>query len=234
MSQSQHQYQHQSPAHDKLHDPNIDIRQLITREFWDERYSSADRIWSGNPNPQLVMHVANLTPGAALDLGCGEGADAVWLAARGWQVTAVDVSTVALERAAREAATVGQEVADRITWQQADALSWAPPAGFFDLVSAQYVHPPIGLRDEVTRRLAAAVQPGGMLLIVGHHPSDTETIGRPKHLSELMFTPEQIAAALDAAEWESIQALIPSREVTHPDGHPVTIHDSVLVAVRRR
>jgi SAM-dependent methyltransferase len=233
MSPHHNQAEHQKPSHDKLHDPNIDIRDLFTQEFWDERYGSAERIWSGNPNPQVVTHVADLPPGTALDLGCGEGADAVWLAARGWHVTAVDVSTVALERAAREAVKVGQEVADRINWKQVDALSWAPPSGLFDLVSAQFVHPPVELRDEVSRRLAAAVRPGGMLLIVGHHPSDTETIGRPKHLSDLMFTPDQIAVALDPTEWERIQALIPSREVTDADGQAVTIHDSVLVAVRR-
>ena len=92
---------------------------LFTQEFWDARYRSADRIWSGNPNPHLVAHVAELVPRTALDVGCGEGADTIWLASLGWHVTAIDVSTVALDRAAEQAAAAGRRVADRITWQHA-------------------------------------------------------------------------------------------------------------------
>src|SRR2546430_12503786 len=115
---------------------------LFTQEFWDERYRSSDRVWSGEPNPRLVERVSDLTPGTALDVGSGEGADAIWLAARGWQVTAIDVSTVALDRAAERAAEAGAEVANRITWQQADVLTWDPAPLQFDLVSAQFMHLP--------------------------------------------------------------------------------------------
>jgi len=95
----------------EAHDHEI----MFTAEYWDERYGSADSIWSGNPNPRLVSVAQELRPGVALDVGCGEGADAVWLAARGWRVTGVDVSTVALQRAERAARTAGPGLADLIT-----------------------------------------------------------------------------------------------------------------------
>ena len=104
---------------------------------WDDMYRSRARVWSGRPNPQLVAETAGLTPGTALDLGCGEGADALWLAERGWTVTAVDVSAVALERAAGHAAA--SEAGSSITWLQRDLEAWAPD-GQFDLVSAQFLH----------------------------------------------------------------------------------------------
>jgi len=87
---------HDHTSHDHAPDTIPDVATMFTPEFWDDRYRSAPAIWSGNPNPRLVEHVADLAPGAALDVGCGEGADAIWLAARGWKVTGIDVSTVAL------------------------------------------------------------------------------------------------------------------------------------------
>lgn len=205
----------------------------FTQEFWDERYRSAERIWSGNPNPHLVATATDLAPGSALDVGSGEGADAIWLASKGWRVTGVDVSAVALERAAERAARVGAEVADRITWQQADVLSWEPAPLQFDLVSAQFMHLPNAALEDLHRRLAAAVRRGGTLLVVGHHPSDLETtMGRPNH-PELMFTTEQIAATLPAQDWESVTASAPERQAVDPDGQCVTVHDAVLRALRR-
>ena len=100
-----------------------DHEHMFTQEYWDERYGSAGAIWSGNPNPHLVAHVADLAPGSALDVGSGEGADAIWLATRGWQVMGIDLSTVALERAAQLASRAGQDIAERITWDSCiDAL----------------------------------------------------------------------------------------------------------------
>ena len=207
---------------------------MFSQEAWDERYSSADRIWSGNPNPRLVAAAAELTPAAALDVGCGEGSDTIWLASHGWRVTGVDVSAVALGRAAGQAAAAGQQVADRITWQRADVLSWIPPARQFDLVSAQFMQLPQAELASLHRRLADAVRPGGVLLIVGHHPSDLDSgIGRPHH-PELMFTAEQVAATLDPSEWSITQATAPERQVLNPDGDPVTIRDAVLQATRLR
>jgi len=216
------------------HDHTVDVAALLSQEFWDARYGSADKIWSGNPNPHLVEQVAELAPGTALDVGSGEGADAIWLASRGWHVTGIDVSTVALDRAAARAAEAGAEVADRITWQQADILSWDPAPLQFDLVSAQFMHLPTLARESLHRRLAAAVRPGGTLLIVGHHPSDLETsVGRP-NLPDFLFTEDQIAAALEPDDWQIIVAAAPERQTLDPDGRPVTIRDAVLRAQRRK
>ena len=174
-----------------------------------------------------------LAPAAALDVGCGEGADAIWLASK-----AGTFRRRHLRRRAgpsrQPAAIAGPEIADRITWQQADLLSWVPPARQFDLVSAQFMQLPQPERASLHRRLAEAVRPGGVLLIVGHHPSDLDSgIGRPHH-PELMFTAEQVAAALDPSEWTITQATAPERQVLNPDGDPVTIRDAVLQATRLR
>jgi SAM-dependent methyltransferase len=206
---------------------------MWTREFWDERYGSAANIWSGNPNPHLVAQVADLRPGTALDVGSGEGADAIWLAGRGWQVTGIDVSTVALERAAERAASRGREVVDRISWQQADILTWDPAPRQFDLISAQFMHLPRSVREVVYRRLVAAVRPGGSLLIVGHHPSDLETTMRRPNLPDLFFTAEQVAAGLDPDDWQVVVAASPERQAFDSEGRPVTIRDAVMHAIRR-
>src|SRR6201999_233202 len=138
---------------------------VFDRGFWEELYGSQTSLWTGRPNPQLVTEAADLRPGRALDAGCGEGGDALWLAASGWQVTAVDFSATALARGAKEAAAQGLD--ERISWQQADLTSWSPEDQF-DLVSAQFMHLPTPERTALFARLAAAVAPGGTLLIVGH------------------------------------------------------------------
>jgi 2-polyprenyl-3-methyl-5-hydroxy-6-metoxy-1,4-benzoquinol methylase len=216
-------------SHDHSTD-STDSTELFTQEFWDARYSTADAIWSGNPNVQLVEHVAELAPGTALDVGCGEGADAIWLAERGWQVTGIDVSSVALARAAAQAARAG--VADRTSWEQADLASWDPTPRQFDLVSAQFIQLPRDWLQRVHRRLAAAVRPGGTLFIVGHHPQDELPTGLT-HLGDLRFTGEQVAAALDPADWQIVAVASPARQARDPDGNPMTIHDAVMHAVRR-
>lgn len=206
----------------------------FTAKFWDERYGSKPTIWSGNPNQRLVEQVSDLAPGRALDVGSGEGADAIWLARRGWQVTGIDVSTVALERAATVAAGAGAGIAERISWQQADVLTWGPAPETFDLVSAQFMHLPPEALAALHTRLAAAVRPGGTLLIVGHHPLDHETGVRPTGSAELLFTAEAIAARLDPELWEIAVAEAQSRQGKHPEsGEPVTWHDAVLAARRR-
>jgi SAM-dependent methyltransferase len=152
------------------HDHSPDFTVQFSQDFWDDRYRSADELWSGQPNPQLVAQAASLMPGDALDVGCGEGADAIWLAQRGWTVTGVDISAVALERAAGHSAACGDEIARRIAWRQADLLSWDPGPERYDLVCAQFMYLPARELESLHRRLAAAVRPGGTLLIVLHHP----------------------------------------------------------------
>jgi SAM-dependent methyltransferase len=201
--------------------------------FWDERYRSAHRIWSGNPNPQLVAEAASLTPGRALDAGCGEGADAIWLARQGWTVTAVDVSQVAIERGAGHAAAADETAAARISWQREDLKTWDPGAHRYDLVSAQFMHLPSPTYEDMCRRLAGAVRPGGTLLIVGHHPDDMhENLGRAGHAGAFP-SPEQLVALLDPASWEIAVAGAVRRPAADLDGQPVTVTDTVLRAVRR-
>lgn len=199
--------------------------------FWDERYRSQAALWSGNPNRHLVVEVDDLAPAAALDVGAGEGADAIWLASRGWHVTAVDISAVALERAAGHAAEAGSAVAERIHWLHQDMLDWDPPRDRYDLVSAQYVHLPRELRRALFDRLALAVAPGGTLLLVGHHPSDMEAAPRSQPI-ERYFTGDELARELDAARWEVVTNMTAERTGTH-DGRTVVLHDTVMRARRR-
>ena len=206
-------------------------REQFTAEFWDERYRSAHSLWSGNPNPHLIAEAGDLAPGAALDAGAGEGADAIWLARRGWRVTAIDVSAVALERAAGHAAAAGGEIAGRIQWRREDLLAWQPPERAYDLVSAQFLHLPAGIRQQVFARLAAAVASGGTLLIVGHHPADLETTMPRPNQPELFFTGGELASGL-GGEWEVVTNVAAAREATDPEGRPVTIHDTVFRARR--
>jgi SAM-dependent methyltransferase len=126
--------------------------------FWDERYRQHGSVWSPNPNPHLLAEAAGLRPGSVLDVGSGEGADSLWLARQGWRVTAVDISSVALARAAERAAQ-DAEAAARITWVHHDLTSSPPPSGTFDLVSAQFMHLPLAERTELYHRLAASVSP---------------------------------------------------------------------------
>ena len=150
-------------------------------------------------------------------------------------MTAVDISPVALERAARRAAAAGESAADRITWQQADILAWTPPPAQFDLVSAHFVHLPKAQRDVVYSRLAAAVRSGGRLLIVGHHPSDWRRHSADPTCRTGCFTAEDFAELLDRDEWELLVVAVPAREAADPrgSGERIVVHDAVLSAVRR-
>jgi SAM-dependent methyltransferase len=207
---------------------------VLSVGFWEARYAEANQIWSGNPNPQLVASIRDHAPGTALDVGCGEGADAIWLAERGWRVTAMDVSQRALERAQIAAAQAGAEIANRITWLHQDVLTWNEAGAQFDLVSAQYLH---FTRDNATlhRRLAALVRPGGSLLIVGHHPShlqadhDHESTLNPK---DLLFEPEAVAASLDAAEWQVQLSAIVERQPSSAHRQSGAMLDTVFLARR--
>jgi SAM-dependent methyltransferase len=205
---------------------------MFDQQFWEERYRSSAAVWSGRPNPHLVAEVADLAPGAALDAGSGEGADALWLASRGWRVTAVDFSATALQRGAAHAEALGNGLADRIDWVRADLTAWEPPEASFDLVAAHYMHLPAAPRRALFARLSTAVALGGTLLVVGHHPSDMQTTMPRPDMPELFFTAEEVAGSLDPDRWQVVAADARPRSATDPDGRAVTIHDTVLRARR--
>jgi 2-polyprenyl-3-methyl-5-hydroxy-6-metoxy-1,4-benzoquinol methylase len=194
---------------------------------WDERYCGDGQIWSGNPNAQLVAEVSGLSPGTALDVGCGEGGDVIWLARQGWRVTGADFSANGLARAARHAEEAG--VGDRTDWWQVDARTFTADGRSYDLVTTHFLHPPDGAMVKVTRRLSTAVAPGGHLLVVGHAPSEVFT-----HLTASQRKAMFLAADLLPGLPDSFDVLVVEqrpRTVTR-DGKTVDIHDSTLLARR--
>jgi SAM-dependent methyltransferase len=198
------------------------------KEHWEQYYAERDRIWSGRVNVRLVEVVSPLAPGHALDLGCGEGADACWLAEQGWTVVAVDISDTALQRATAAAEERG--VNDRIEFVQHD-LSESFPDGTFDLISAQFLHSMIPFdRPTALKRAASAVRPGGVLLIVDH-------AGPPPWASKLDHhhdfpTAEEVIRSLELGDdWERVRVDAVEREVA---GQTATWVDNVIVLRRRR
>jgi len=206
---------------------------LFEQPAWEDRYAGRDAVWSGQVNPQLAIEVADLEPGRALDVGSGEGADAIWLAERGWSVTGIDFSTVALERAAKHAAAAG--VGERTEWRHVDVRTFDPGSegsgDRWDLVTSQFMHLFDGGMVDLTRRLAGAVAPGGTLLVVGHHPDDLAT-GLRHGRRNFMFTPEDLVPALDLERWAVEVVEVRSRTMARPDGEQVFVRDSVLRARR--
>ena len=211
-----------------------------------DRADGADRAASmadSPPNPHLIREVKGLRPGTAIDAGCGAGAEAIWLASTGWQVTAVDIADEALRRAASRAAAAG--VDDRIAWQRADLSTWRP--GFrFDLVTTHYAHPSIPQLD-FYERIANWVAPGGTLLIVGHlhhghhshshSPRSFHSHGGHHHdthpPAEAEVTAEAITLRFASKEWEVATAAEGAREMRGPGSRGATVHDVVFRAVRR-
>ena len=231
------------PAHDGGGPPEVGGGGPDAASVWDERYRTKARLWSGKPNPQLVREAGGLRPGKALELGCGEGADAIWLAQQGWSVTAVDVSAVALERAhshelaelARESVHASSgEMASRITWQLADLTQWQPEASY-DLVTSQFLHSQELDWRVPLRTAAAAVKPGGTLLVVGHHPDRLPPWGAEHHHHRGMFyTADDVVRelGLGGPEWQLEVLTSRERPVTGPEGQEATIADVVLRATR--
>ncbi len=196
---------------------------------WDARYRErGDAMWSGRPNGRLLVEVAGLAPGRALDVGCGEGADAIWLALSSWRVTAIDVSAVAISRA-REA---GARAGIAVEWICGDALRTSFPASSFDLVSMQYPALPRSPGEEAVRALLGTVRPGGLLLAVYHDLDDEHR----EHMKSRGVDPADYVGADDLAhllgdeftvEMHAVEARIdPPPENPH-------IADIVLRARRR-
>ncbi len=199
---------------------------------WEERYSEKPRIWSGQPNVRLTEIVSGLTGSRALDLGCGEGGDAMWLAEHGWQVVAVDVSDTALARAAEDAQARG--VLGRIDFQQHD-LTQTLPEGPFDLVSAHFLHSMVTMdRPAILRRAAATVAPGGTLLIVDHGEAPPWAPDEVRHHHEFPTAQEVLAdLELDDTGWETVRLEPVQRDATGPDGQQGTLVDNVIQLRRR-
>jgi SAM-dependent methyltransferase len=222
----------QPHAHDAI-DPHDE-----TTTFWDARYAESDRIWSGRPNAALVEIVQGLAPRRALDLGCGEGGDSVWLAEQGWDVTGVDVSTGAVARGRAAAAERG--VGDRVRWVVTDLAAWQPDETY-DLASACFLHSPVAFpRTDVLRRAAAAVAPGGHLLVVGHagpppwSKDHDHWHDRPDHEAATLLSPDEQLAALALGDaWETVVHEVRPRDTVGPDGEAAHLDDSVVLLRRR-
>lgn len=170
----------------------------MRREDWDKRYASAENLWAARPNRFLVAEVEGLPPGRALDLACGEGQNATWLATLGWRVTGVDYSQVAIEKARRRAEREGVEV----EFACADLVEYEPEQAGFDLVQVLYLHIPSRERRAILAKAAAAVAPGGTFLLIGHDVANlTHGVGGPSD-PDILSTPEEIASELPGLEIE--------------------------------
>jgi SAM-dependent methyltransferase len=166
----------------------------MDRDQWNERYAAQPLLWDVDPDPFLGGELHGVAPGRALDLGAGEGRTSLWLAERGWQVTAVDFSDVALDRGRRRVEQAGAP--GSVEWVCADLTAYAPPAGPFDLVLLLFIHLPAESRRPLLAAAAAALAPGGIILVVGYDTSHaTEGEGGPRDPA-ILFSPEDIVADL--------------------------------------
>lgn len=224
-----------------------DRQGVAPADFWEERYATAERVWSGRVNRVLSEVAATLTPGRALDLGCGEGADVVWLARHGWDATGIDISPTAIRRATEAARAAGVD-AGRIRFVAADLATL--PEGTYDLVTASFLHSPVELpREAILRRAAERVAPGGHLLITSHaapppwaraHEADAHRADAhrcdddPGDGHRFLGPDEQLRQlALDGEAWDVVVAETRAREATEPDGQTATLEDVVILARRR-
>jgi len=197
----------------------------MDRDAWDARYQGDELVWRAEPNQFLVREVELLPAGRALDLACGEGRNAVWLATRGWQVTGVDFSERGLEKARRLAADRGADV----EWVAADLLAWNPPQGVYDLVIVFYLQLAAPARGVVLSKAAAAVAAGGTLLVVGHDLANlTDGYGGPQDPA-VLFTPDDVASELDGLRVDRAERV--QRTVTTDAGDRVAV-DALVRAVR--
>ena len=189
------------------------------RDFWERLWTRtlrerADQVAHRSANGHLTSEIGGLKPGLALDAGCGHGSDALWLAAHGWQVTAVDFSAAALAHGRSMAEAAGPDLAGRIDWIEADLGTWTPEPGRYDLVASLYVHI-AGSVGEMVRRMAAAVAPGGSLLLVGHQPIDPATGHPTPAAGQVQVSLDTVTPVLDSDDWEVIVAEDRPRAAAH-------------------
>jgi SAM-dependent methyltransferase len=176
----------------------------VQREDWDKRYASVENLWASKPNRFLVAEVVDLPPGRALDLACGEGQNAIWLATLGWEVTGVDYSEVAIVKARARAER------DRVAvdFACADLVSYEPDPAAFDLVLILYLHIPLHERRGVLERAAAAVAPGGTFVLVGHDSTNlAEGVGGPSDPT-ILHTLDEIVLELPGLEVEKAERVL--------------------------
>lgn len=203
------------------------------RDRWEARYQDRDRLWSPNPNPVLTRVAQSLACGTALDIACGEGADAIWLAEQGWQVTGVDFASTAIARSREHAAERG--VADATEFIVADLKRWRPTR-IYDLAAVHYFHATehFGTQEILRELMPAAVAPRGSLLIVGHSafPSWSE----PARRGVTLPTPEETLANLhlESQGWDVVECGFAPHTATSPDGEVEDLPDVVVWAKRRR
>jgi 2-polyprenyl-3-methyl-5-hydroxy-6-metoxy-1,4-benzoquinol methylase len=180
------------------------------RDSWEERWSQTlrehgDRVAQRPPNAHLTAEVGDLRPGRALDAGCGHGSDTLWLAARGWQVTALDFAATALAYGRSTAEAMGPDVAGHIDWVEADLATWTPQPDEYDLVICLYLHV-AGSVEEMVQRMAGGVARGGTLFLVGHRPIHPATGAATAAAGQVQVSVEAARAALDPGRWELVVA----------------------------
>jgi 2-polyprenyl-3-methyl-5-hydroxy-6-metoxy-1,4-benzoquinol methylase len=189
----------------------LDSPPQFDQDFWEQLWSKtlrehADKVARRPANAHLLAEVvANLPAGRALDAGCGHGADTLWLAAHGWQVTAVDFSAAALAHGRSLAEAAGADVAARIDWVEGDLATWTAEPGHYDLVVCLYVHVANSVADMV-KRMANGVASGGTLFLVGHRPIDPSTGAVTAAAGQVQVSVEEAVAALDSSVWELVVA----------------------------
>ena len=199
---------------------------------WDQRYEQSELVWSPTPNIWVQQLTEDLPPGRALDLAAGEGRNALWLAARGWQVTAVDFSQVALQRARMLATKQLGNDAGRLATLIADVEKWAPQTRSYDLVVVAYLHLPEKKRRPIMRAAAEAVAPGGTLLVVGHDLENlTSGHGGPQDPA-VLYRPDDIVADIEPAHLVIVRQETVSRSVTDGQGQPANALDALVMARR--
>ena len=197
----------------------------MDRESWDERYAASDLVWSASPNQFVEAEAADLAPGRALDVACGEGRNALWLATKGWQVTAVDFAAEGIATGRRRADEVGVSV----DWVVADVVEWEPEPGVFDLVAIAYLQLPVEPLRTVLRHTVRGLAPGGTLVVVGHDLANLSGgYGGPQDPG-VLWSVDGLTAALGDLDIEKAEVV--ERRVATDDGERIAL-DTLVRAIR--